>query len=173
MYKKYNSVSLFAYKRPYHTFRTLKALVNNPESIHTSLHVFIDGPKSSNEKNKIASTLNLIEEFKNDFKKVNIYKSEFNKGLSSSIFDGVSHILSEESSTIVLEDDIVTSKNFLKYMNQSIEYFRDKPKVWHISAYNYPIYNRINPDTFLWRVMHCWGWATWSERWDSFKNSNE
>ena len=57
MTKKYNSVTLFAYKRPYHTFKTLKALANNPESIYTNLNVFIDGPKIPSEKKKILSIL--------------------------------------------------------------------------------------------------------------------
>lgn len=29
------------------------------------------------------------------------------------------------------------------------------------------------PATFLWRTMNCWGWATWSNRWDHFEKNAE
>jgi hypothetical protein len=58
-------------------------------------------------------------------------------------------------------------------MNEALEFYRDAPKVWHISGWNYPIDPEGLPDTFLWRVMNCWGWATWADRWQYFEREPE
>ena len=46
-------------------------------------------------------------------------------------------IVNGYSKIIVLEDDIVTSKYFLKYMNDALEVYKDTPKVMAISGYAY------------------------------------
>ena len=70
---------------------------------------------------------------------------------------------------IVLEDDIITSSYFLKFMNDALEFYKNEEKVWHISGWNYPIEIENFSDTFLWRVMNCWSWATWADRWEYYK----
>jgi len=58
-------------------------------------------------------------------------------------------------------------------MNEALEFYKDEPKVWHISGWNYPIDPEGLPDTFLWRAMNCWGWATWADRWQYFQREPE
>ena len=53
-------------------------------------------------------------------------------------------------------------------MNEALERYKSASRVWHISGWNYPIDSDKLPDIFLWRVMNCWGWATWSNRWQHF-----
>jgi hypothetical protein len=69
----------------------------------------------------------------------------------------------------VLEDDLVTSSYFLKFMNEALEFYKDEKKVWHISGWNYPIFDEQKCSTFLWKKMNCWGWATWEDRWKFFE----
>ena len=53
----------------------------------------------------------------------------------------------------------------------ALDYYQDKPKVWHVSGWAYPIDHSDLGDTFLSRVMNCWGWATWADRWQSFEKN--
>jgi hypothetical protein len=54
-------------------------------------------------------------------------------------------------------------------MNESLGFYKDEKKVWHISGWNYPIDTEGLDDVFLWRVMNCWGWATWTDRWQHYE----
>jgi len=78
-------------------------------------------------------------------------------------------LLNEYGKIIVLEDDLLTSPYFLKFMNEALEYYKNEKKVWHISGWNYPINNEGLDDVFFWRTMNCWGWATWADRWQYFE----
>jgi len=54
-------------------------------------------------------------------------------------------------------------------MNDALEFYKNEDKVWHISGWNYPIEIDGLNDVFLWKVMNCWGWATWAENWNFFE----
>ena len=60
-----------------------------------------------------------------------------NIGTASNIIQGVSKILKAKKKVIVLEDDLIVSKNFLKYMNDNLEKYKNYKKVWHISGWNW------------------------------------
>ncbi|MFA6742471.1 MAG: hypothetical protein WCR78_13390, partial [Arcobacteraceae bacterium] len=59
----------------------------------------------------------------------------------------------------------------LKFMNDALDFYENKEKVWHISGWNYPIESKNILETFLWRVMNCWGWATWRDRWQHYEKN--
>ena len=43
-------------------------------------------------------------------------------------------------------------------------------KIWHINGWNYNLKEtHSSDDVFFWRGMHCWGWATWQDRWKKFE----
>ena len=50
---------------------------------------------------------------------------------------------------IVLEDDLITSPYFLKFMNEALEKYQDNERVMHIAGYMFPIRKEELPDTFL------------------------
>jgi len=161
-------IVLFVYNRPHHTLRTLEALAQNHLASESELIVFCDGPKPNADSN----TIKAIEEVRATIKerqwckKVIIYESNINKGLADSIVSGVTEVINNYGKIIVLEDDIVTSKGFLKYMNESLTLYENEEDIMHIGSY-LPKTNRYNtlPETFLSRYMSCWGWATWKASW--------
>ena len=72
-----------------------------------------------------------------------------------------------------LEDDIVTAKGFLRYMNEALDLYEHEDKVMHIGSYlPYTNSSLSLPETFFSRFMSCWGWATWKTSWDK-TNWNE
>ena len=94
---------------------------------------------------------------------------EENFGLARNIIDGVTQVVNEYGTVIVMEDDLVVSPQFLKFMNQSLDFYKDDSAVMHISAYIYPINEHILPDTFFLGQTTCWGWATWKRAWVNFE----
>lgn len=166
-------IVLFVYNRPEHTRKTLESLAHNDLAEQSELFIYSDGPKSdaSNEEfKKIQEVRELIRE-KQWCKNVNIYESETNKGLANSIISGVTNIVNQFGNIIVMEDDLILAKGFLKYMNDALNLYEHDSKVMHISGYMFPVKVKL-PETFFYNSTSCWGWGTWVKAWESL-NTNE
>lgn len=155
-------VLILAYNRPEHLKKTLASLKKNFLSERSKIIIHCDGYKNKEKKNvkevrKIAKSIT-------GFKSKKVIFSKKNLGLKKSIIKNVSKYLKIYKKLIILEDDIITSKFFLRYMNQSLIYFKDKKKIWHITGHSHFIINNGN-DIFFSSYMNCWGWATWQDRW--------
>jgi len=167
---KFAPIIIFSYNRPKHLKKTLCYLKKNILSKKSEIFFFSDGPKSKNKKDlkKINSVKKIIKNT-NGFKKKNFIFHKKNIGLKKNILGGVSHVLKKYPHAIVLEDDIIVGKYFLDYMNQGLNFYKNKKKIWHISGWNYDfkIYGTDfqNYNTFFTKNMNCWGWATWKNRW--------
>lgn len=165
-------IVLFVYNRPWHTRQTIESLQKNELASESELFIFSDGPKTERDVEKIKEVRNYIKSI-DGFKKITVIEREKNWGLANNIIDGVTRIVNEYGKIIVLEDDLVTSPYFLKFMNEALEVYKDEKRVWHISGWNYPIDTDGLGDVFFWRVMNCWGWATWVDRWKHYEKNTD
>lgn len=166
-------VVLFAFNRPEHTKLTLDALGENYLASKTKLFVYVDGPRSSKDVDNVNKVIDLVRAVRS-FKETNLVLSETNKGLAASITNGVTKIVNQYGKIIVVEDDLITSKSFLTYVNNALVKYKNNQRVFHISGWNYPIdMNQINEDAYFWRGMNCWGWATWKDRWQYFNKDKD
>jgi len=163
---------LFVYNRPWHTRQTIQALQKNELAKESELYIYSDAPKDENAVEKVNEVRKYIKTI-NGFKKITILERDKNWGLANSIIDGVTKIVNEHGKIIVLEDDLVTSPYFLNFMNNALDVYKDEKKVWHISGWNYPINTNGLDDVFFWRLMNCWGWATWADRWRYYEKNVE
>jgi GT2 family glycosyltransferase len=80
---------------------------------------------------------------------VTITESELNKGLARSVIHGVSEVLTKYDRVIVLEDDLITSSNFLEFMNTSLNHYNNISEVISISGYSFPNISNENTDAYL------------------------
>ncbi len=160
-------IAIFAYNRPQHTQRLLESLAANPGAFDTPIYVFIDGPKTPEAAPMVAAVQTCVANF-TAFKALKIIASPHNKGLAGSILSGVDRVLSEYSTVIVLEDDLVLSPYFLNYMNEGLRRYAGMPQVASIHGYVYPLKCAL-PETFFLKGADCWGWGTWRDRWVSWE----
>lgn len=163
-------IVLFVYNRPWHTEETLHALMQNELADQSALYIYADGPKTNateDELKKITEVHHLIR-IKKWCKEVHITEAENNKGLADSIISGVTEIVNQYGKVIVLEDDIITSRGFLKYMNDALDLYKDDENIMEVSGYMFPINSSGLPDTFFYNVNSCWGWGTWARAWKSY-----
>ena len=165
-------IVLFVYNRPQHTLKTLEALMQNELAEMSELFIYCDGPKPNATKadlDKIDAVHTIILK-KQWCKKVSIKKAEVNKGLADSIVEGVTEIVNKYGKIIVLEDDIVTSKGFLRYMNEALDLYENEPKVMQISGFMVP--SKVGLEqTGLFRCPASWGWATWNSSWKYYNHN--
>ncbi|HZY83009.1 MAG TPA: glycosyltransferase [Cyclobacteriaceae bacterium] len=160
-------IVLFVYNRPGHTRLTVDALKKNPESSDSDLIIFSDAPKSARDEASVLNVRNYLREV-DGFKSVRIVERAQNFGLSKSIREGVTEILGQYETVIVLEDDLITSPSFLGYMNTALDLYATTEEVISIHAYSYPTKKKL-PETFFLRGADCWGWATWRRGWALFE----
>jgi len=161
-------IVLFVYNRPWHTKKTVEALQKNSLASDSELFIYSDGAKDEAVKPAVDEVREYINSI-NGFKTITVIERDKNWGLANSIIDGVTTIVNQYGKVIVLEDDLVTSQYFLKFMNDALDFYQYEKKVWHISGWNYPINTDDFDDVFLWRLMNCWGWATWADKWQHYE----
>jgi hypothetical protein len=164
-------IALFTYCRLDHTVRTLESLARNYLAKDSDLIVFSDAANSEAQDNKVQEVREYINKIKG-FKSVTIVEREVNLGLAGSIIDGVTSIVNKYGRIIVLEDDMVTSKYFLTYMNEALEKYADDERVVSIHGYVYPVKQSL-PEAFFLPGADCWGWATWSRGWTYFNSDGQ
>lgn len=169
----YAPIALFVYNRPEHTKLTVNALAKNTLATKSDLFVFSDGPRHADAGSAVAEVRAYIRTI-SGFRSVHLVEREHNLGLARSIIDGVGKLCTEYGRVIVVEDDIVTSRHFLSYMNDALNYYKHEERVMHVSGYMFPVTNpETLPETFFYRATSCWGWATWSRAWQHFEpNAN-
>lgn len=161
-------IVLFVYNRPVHTQKTLEALQVNPLAKRSVLYVFSDGPKSSKDEQKVAEVRDVINQ-PWDFKEVNTIHRAVNMGLASNVIDGVSRVMHEKGTAIVIEDDVLLAPHALDYFNEGLVRYRDEERIMHIGAYMYQIDRSDLPETFFTRLTMSQAWATWERAWDFFE----
>ena len=163
-------VVVFAYNRPSHLRETLSALAANELAKKTPVYIYIDGPRSERDHEPIRKVQDLVSRC-TDLNIVGCVNADRNRGLSESVIAGVSSVLAEHGSVIVLEDDLVTSPHFLSYMNLALNKFSAVKDVMSVSAYGRPgVRERLREgdpyDAYFVPRNSSWGWGTWQEAWE-------
>lgn len=165
-------IVLTVYNRYWHTEQTLKALRGNDLADQSILYVYSDGPKhlcSEEDFNKIEQVRQLVRS-ENWCKEVHLIESPRNIGLVASFVKAISEVINQHGKVIVLEDDQITSRGFLKYLNEALELYKNDKEVMHISAYMYPAKFKCKETTFFLNIQSCPGWATWKRAWDLYNH---
>ncbi|URT70590.1 glycosyltransferase [Cytobacillus firmus] len=160
-------IVLFVYNRPKETYNTLKLLEQNSLACESHLFIFSDGPKTQDQIENVNQVRKVIGNIKG-FRKISIVKSESNKGLANSVITGVTSVIQKYGKVIVLEDDLETSKYFLTYMNEALDYYQNDKSIWSISGYspNIKLPNEYDSDLYGVPRACSWGWGTWRDKWE-------
>lgn len=169
---KHAPIALFAYNRPELLRETLKSLQANHGASESELYIFCDGPKADAteaDREKIRR-VRQVAQLENWCGTVTVIEKETNQGLASSIITGISELLNTSETVIVIEDDVVLSPYFLKFMNDSLQTYVDDEKVLAVGSWNYfcpP--EKLSGDTFFFRYPDSIAWATFSRAWNLFE----
>ena len=165
-------IVVFSYNRPDHLSRTLAALTRNELASESVLYIYCDGPNLNATEEQV---LRIAENRKvahnaSGFKEVNVVEREHNIGLKNNIVGAVTEIVNTYGRVITLEDDVITSVGFLRYMNDALDCYEDEDHVMHISAYMWPHKCKL-PETFFYKVPYPGGgWATWKRAWRHYND---
>lgn len=163
-------IVLFVYNRPWHTKQTVEALKRNELAEESVLFVYADGPKpgaTEEQLNKIRETRAYVRQI-TGFKEIHIEEAEKNKGLANSIIGGVTKIVNQYGKVIVVEDDLVTHRFFLRFINEALSVYEDDMRIFMITGcnYNVKIPSCYKKKVYIAHRSGSHGWGTWKDRWD-------
>ncbi len=164
-------IILFVYNRMRYTHQTVESLKKNDLANESELFIYSDAPKSEKDKKSVSEVRKYIKTI-NGFRNIVIKESQTNKGLAESITNGVTEIIEKYGKAIILEDDLILSPFFLKYMNEALNLYEAEENVISIHGYVYPVKKKL-PETFFLRGADCWGWATWKRGWSLYEDDAE
>lgn len=163
-------IIIFAYNRSWHLQQTLEALKHN--SGVNKIYIFQDGLKLEEHREEWQKTTEVICDI--DWCEVVFHLSDKNKGLKKSILDGVNYVFQENDAVVVLEDDCVTTANFMTFMRQCLETYKCCGRVYSVSGYAWPIeFEEKKNDAYFCGRISSLGWGTWKDKWNSMEISYE
>ncbi|WP_195477457.1 hypothetical protein [Bacteroides finegoldii] len=156
-------IVIFAFNRPESLSKLKETLERNKLYEESEKYVFVDGTRNKEEYAKVEKVISIAREIT-----PNVTIAEKNKGLGSSIIEGVTTVINQYHKVIVLEDDLVCSENFLSYMNQALDFYQDNPQIFSICGYGLKIKRPVGyiGDVYLSGRSSSWGWGTWKDRWE-------
>ena len=161
-------ILFLCYNRPKITNKTLKRIISyKPNKIYIS----VDGPKNDpKDRLKVTKVKNIINNLRKKnikiIKKINLK----NLGCKQSNLKAINWFFKNEKMGIIIEDDCLIEKDFLKFCKIMLEKYKYNKKIFCISGSNFQ-HKKIQKESYYYsKYNHCWGWATWRDRW-RFNNS--
>ncbi|MCF6276325.1 MAG: sugar transferase [Candidatus Magasanikbacteria bacterium] len=169
-YNKIAPVALFVYNRLKNTKEVLEALQKNYLAKKTDLFIFSDFYKTESHKKDVLNVRKYIKNIRG-FKTVNIIERRENYYIEKNIIEGVTEIVNRFGKIIVLEDDGVTARNFLTFMNGALDFYEKEDQIMHVATFTFIKMPNEYKKTFFWRYTENTGggWGTWKNSWDKFE----
>jgi hypothetical protein len=159
-------IILFVYNRLDTLIRCVRSLQQNPLAAASDLFIFSDHPRTEKDAYAVAAVREYIRTI-TGFRKVNLREAPQNMGLARSVIKGVTTIVSQYGRAIVVEDDLICSTNFLSFMNQALEYYRNDKRIFSVGGYTKPMKHLDRQSVYFTLRGSSWGWGTWSDRWNA------
>lgn len=159
---------VFTYHRSEHTKRVLDGLAKN-DILPEKLFVFQDGIKDTTNYDEWKKVNDIIKNI--DWCDAEIHVFENNVGLSKRITSGIHYVFQRYDAIIVLEDDCVPEKQFMRFMINALNSYKNEEKVYSVSGYawNIDLIRKGDMDAYFNGKCCSWGWGTWKEKWKEYK----
>lgn len=160
-------VAVYTYSRVHHLKSTISALQQNYLAPQTVLYVVSDAPKTPDHKPMVDSVRNYLDSITGFREVVRIYR-EKNLGTPISIHQAEEQIVNDHGTVISMEDDNISSRNYLDFLNGGLAAYWDDPTVFSVCGYCPPI--NVPADFpaeywfYNWNLS--WGYAMWKHKYD-------
>ena len=166
-------ILLFVFNRPDHTSRILANLQSLRSTFDSNIIIFSDGTRENNSQDHacVTEVREICSHYSSDMP-IEIIERSLNLGLAQNITEGIKYAFENCDRIIVLEDDLILSKDFFPFMYAMLERFSASTSVFQISGYMCPATVQL-PGAGLFRVPGSWGWATWRRAWKHYSHDVE
>lgn len=135
------------------------------------LYIASDGARDNKvgEKETVEKLRNwVVENVDWDCEVKTLFRDE-NLGCGKAVSSAITWFFKQEPDGIILEDDCLPSQSFFTYCEELLDYYKDDKRIWHISGENPLGIVEAKNSYYFAKIQHCWGWASWADRWQHFK----
>lgn len=157
-------IAVFCYKRAAKLKASIEALLRNPECAAMDIIFFCDGHKGEKDLPGVEATrayINSLTGFKNVYK----HFREKNWSTGPNFFAGINYLRNNYEQFIVVEDDLVVTPNYVRYMLDALEFYKDEGAVFCISGFAFPLKKKnYSYDTVIHGRFCSYGWASWGDK---------
>ena len=163
------AVLIIAYTRPNGVSQLMKVLTSLEVR---DIYVSLDGPRNEIDKtNNIEITEMVIRYSKLTKTRIHINQHPRNLGVAAGVLSAVDWFFSKEEMGVILEDDLVLGKDFLKFTLEGLISYRNDQRVWMISG-TQVFSDFVGSATVVWtNYPMIWGWGGWREKWFLMRSS--
>lgn len=147
--------------------KCIESLQKCEESMQSILYITSDAAYRSQDIEKVEAVRNYIQTISGFKKVIPIFPKE-NLGLCKAYHFAIDLIFKEHESYIFLEDDIIVAPNFLKYMNDGLEFYKNDPKIISISGFSHSVFfdvdEKLKSDVYFTNRWCPWGFGSWKDK---------
>lgn len=162
-------IAVFCYKRAGKLKASMEALLKNPECSEMEIVFFCDGAKSSKDEDGVLATRKYIDSL-SGFKKISKQYRDRNWSTGPNFQSGLTHMRLNFDQFIVVEDDLVVSPNYIKYILDALAFYRLEKSVFCVTGFAFPLEINDYPyDTVVHHRFCSYGWGSWSDRLSAVK----
>jgi len=161
-------ILLFVFNRPDTLQEVFKVIREVKPEV---LYLVSDGPRKHvpQEVIKVKKSRDIVSNIDWKCKVIRLY-SDKNNGLYKTLWKSLDFIFSRHDRIIFLEDDVVPSISFFRFMNQMLEIYKDDFRIQQIAGMNvlgeYPLTDEFS--YFYSKETSIWGFGFWKRVYDSF-----
>lgn len=151
-----------------HFSRCVETLAKCTHADKTDLFIALDYPLKESHWEGYRIINNYLNTL-SGFHSITIIRREFNYGAFKNLFDAIDIIFDRFDVMILSEDDNVFSNDFLNFVNQGLDVYKNVENIFSVSGYNYPIIPaNIQDDlAFAWQGFSAWGVGLWKHKWNN------
>jgi hypothetical protein len=132
---------------------------------------WVDGPRTSVEAEQTGAVVSLLEslDWPGEF---HMLENRSNHGVAAAVPAALDWVFAHRDAVIVLEDDCVPTPEFFAFADLMLERYRDDPRVGLVTgtriAPPLPTDSEVAYEFSMFPLI--WGWATWRDRWSSYRH---
>lgn len=157
-------IGVFCYNRVAKLKSCIEALLKNPECATSDIVFFSDGPKKASDIQAIQEVRDYIDQLQG-FRSVVKHYREHNLSTGPNFRTGLTYLSENYERFIIVEDDLIVSPNYLKFLSDALEFYKDDQSVFCVTAYVFPLNIGDYPyDTLVYKRFCSYGWGGWGNR---------
>ena len=162
MSKQYVPVLVGVYDRYDHFVQCIESLRRNALALNTDLYVASDcsADKHNQDVEKVRDYCRTID----GFKSVVLLFREENMGAQANYKQAIKTIFESHDRVIVMEDDVITSRHFLDFINDGLDLYADNLDVVGVSGYLFPEGVGTTETTFFLKRRVPYGCGFWRDK---------
>jgi hypothetical protein len=134
------------------------------------LFVAADGPREDHpeDKEKCEQTRKIIDQVDWDCEVKTLFRDK-NLGCKHAVSGAINWFFKNVEQGIILEDDCLPDQSFFGFCQELLNKYKNNKQIFNISGNNFQDGMwRGDGSYYFSKYFHCWGWATWADRWQNY-----